>query len=69
MKLPDWATHIAMNADGSVYAFSGEPGIFEIDTGTGGYEEVWEPMNDDDIYQFIERRHPDLLWRESVLEL
>lgn len=25
MNLPDWATHVAVDGDGSIYAYSGEP--------------------------------------------
>lgn len=70
MKIPDWAIYIATNADGTVYAFSGEAGIFIIDGGIyKESEEVWEPIDDNDYYQFIEQQYPDLFWRESIRKI
>lgn len=63
---PPWATHTAINPDGTLYAFSGEPSLQDV---AGEPGKVWEPISDEDIYQFIEQRQPDLFWRESVVKL
>lgn len=71
LNIPDWATHTAINHDGTIYAFSGKPGIFPIPTGDteGDTIDVWEPEDENDCYQRIGNTHPDLFWRESMQEV
>jgi len=70
-KIPEWATHVASDQDGSMWVFSGEPRIFSIPTGKAEDEtiEVWEPIDDRESYKFIGNSEPDLFWRESVVTI
>ena len=52
MNLPDWATHVAVDADGMVCVFEGEPKWSEDDSLGGAWIQAragqkWERIEDD----------------------
>lgn len=70
-KIPEWATHVATNSDGWIYAFNCESEIIQIPIGRKENEvvDVWEPINEDGIYKFICNSEPDLFWHESEVTI
>lgn len=57
-KTPDWATHIAVDLDGSIYAFDTRPHRRNCD---------WGPTLNCDHVGFFPGDYPD--WKNSLIKL